>query len=97
MTSFLRGRIQRCKGFQKACTKTLPGATEYKRRGYVDETVESKRCGHLLDKEPEMDKVSLVPEKVNQIAATAVCETTCQGAKLITEATGLNISGRGAG
>lgn len=44
-----------------------------------------------------MDKVSLVPEKVNQIAATAVCETACQGTKLITEATGLNISGRGLG
>lgn len=87
----------RCKGFQKTCIKTLLGAVEYKRRVYVDEaSVESKRCVHLLDEELGMDKVGLVSEEVCQIAATAVCESTYRGAaKLITEATGLNISAQG--
>lgn len=87
----------RNKGFQQTCIKTKLGAVEYKRRVYVDKAApESTRCVHLLDEALDMKKVGLVSAEVCQIAATAVCETTYRGAaKLISDTTGLSITGQG--
>ena len=87
----------RNKGFQQTCIKTKLGAVEYKRRVYVDNAApESTRCVHLLDEALDIDKVGLVSAEVCQIAATAACETSYRGAaELISETTGLTISGQG--
>lgn len=87
----------RNKGFQQTRIKTKLGAVEYKRRVYVDNAApESTRCVHLLDEALAIDKVGLVSAEVCQIAATAVCETTYRGAaELISDTTGLNITGQG--
>lgn len=96
MTQRDTGRY-RCKGFQKTCVKTILGEVEYKRRVYVDAAAaETKRCVHLLDKELQIEKVGLISAEVCELAATAATETTYRGAsKLISEATGLQISPQG--
>ena len=87
----------RNKGFQQTCIKTKLGAVEYRRRVYVDNAApESTRCVHLLDEALDINKVGLVSAEMCQIAATAVCETTYRGAaELISETTGLTITGQG--
>lgn len=87
----------RSKGFQKTCIKTKLGAVEYKRRVYVDNAAaEKQHCVHLLDEALDIKKVGLVSSDVCQLAAEAVCGSTYRGAaRMICEATGLDISAQG--
>lgn len=87
----------RCKGFQKTCIKTKLGVVEYKRRVYVDNAAaEKQHCVHLLDEALDIKKVGLVSSDVCQLAAEAVCGSSYRGAaKLVSEATGLDISAQG--
>ncbi len=87
----------RCKGFQSTCVKTMLGATEFKRRVYVDNAAaEGKHCVHLLDEALEIEKEGLIASDVCQLAATAVCESNYRSAaKTISETTGLSISPQG--
>lgn len=87
----------RNKGKRRTCVKTKLGEIEYSRNVYLDMAApEGGSCIYLLDKELEIERVGLVAEDVCQTAAAAVCETTYRGAaKLISETTGLSISGQG--
>lgn len=87
----------RCKGFQRTCVKTILGATEFKRRVYVDNAaVEGTHCVHLLDEALGMEKIGLVASDVCRLAAAAACESNYRSAaKTVSEATGLSISPQG--
>ena len=87
----------RSKGKRRTSIKTKLGVIEFSRNVYVDNAApESRKCVYLLDEELGIEKVGLVSEDVCQAAATAVCESTYRGAaKMISETTGLSITGQG--
>jgi len=87
----------RNKGKRQTSIKTKLGIIEFSRNVYIDNAApEGEKCVYLLDEDLEIEKVGLVSEDICQAAATAVCESTYRGAaKMISETTGLSISGQG--